>query len=159
MNLPCRHPPAAVLVRVGIRTVVLRAGVVIIEHQLAHNLYLAADEPPQENIRPLGLELRPIVRGHLYPDTRLLKALDLDVAGRMAVLEALGDGAVEADTDVVIRLPGAMEPTVRAFRTGVLHEVEIADHGHDISFTEVRQWDGVLGVVTARDASRRVGVE
>src|SRR5437016_1573592 len=77
----------------------------------------------------------------------------------MAVLEALSDGAVEADPDVVIRLPGAMEPTVRALRSGVLHEVQKADHRYDVSFTEVRQCCGVLSMVAARDASWRVGVE
>src|SRR5437879_841247 len=77
----------------------------------------------------------------------------------MAVLEALGDGAVEADPDVVIGLPGAMEPTVRALRPGVLHEVEIADYSHDVSFTKIREWRGVLSMIAARDASRRVGVE
>ena len=116
-------------------------------------------ELAEERIRPFGLELRPVVRGHLHHDTRLLKALDLDVAGRMAVLETLGDGAVEADPDVVIRLPWAMKPTVRALRPGVLHEVKIADHSHDVSFTNVREWRGVLGVVTLRDACRRVAVE
>ena len=109
---------------------------VVVEHELADYFDLAADVLPEEVVCPRRLTLGPIVWRDLDHDARLRQTLLLDVSGRVAVLETLGDGAVEADPDMEVRFICSRQPTVRALGSGLLNEVEIADQADDVALSD-----------------------
>ena len=100
---------------------------VVIKHELPHYFDLAAHVLPEEVVSPRRPMLGPIVWRDLDHHARLREALPLDVSERMAVLKAQGDGAIEADPDVEVRLICSRQPTVGALGSRLLNEVEIAD--------------------------------
>src|SRR2546426_10853253 len=79
----------------------------------------------------------------------------------MAVLKALGDATVEADSDVEVRFICSRQPTVCALGSGLLNEVEITDQSDDVALSDARAGKrrGIGGVVVAGDARWGVGVE
>src|SRR5438876_465937 len=71
MNLPSGHPPAVVGVGVGVRAIIARDRMVVIEHELPHHFDLATNVLPEEGVGPRRFVLIPVLGAGVWFFRRL----------------------------------------------------------------------------------------